>query len=51
MVKQANTWIAEAKVVVLAYRGSGAVPAVTAHDAGAKILILEGQPRGGRFIE
>ncbi|UCG67378.1 MAG: FAD-dependent oxidoreductase [Deltaproteobacteria bacterium] len=37
-------WTEEAEVVVVGYGGAGAVAAVAAHDAGAKVLILEKQP-------
>ena len=37
-------WTEEADVVVVGYGGAGAVTAITAHDAGAKVLILEKQP-------
>ncbi len=37
-------WDLEADVVVVGYGGAGAVTAMTAHDAGAKVLILEKQP-------
>ena len=37
-------WFEEAEVVVVGYGGAGAVAAIAAHDAGAKVLILEKQP-------
>lgn len=37
-------WDEEADVVVVGYGGAGAVAAVTAHDAGARVLVLERQP-------
>jgi succinate dehydrogenase/fumarate reductase flavoprotein subunit len=41
-------WDYEADVVVVGYGGAGSVAAITAHDAGAKVLILEKAPyRGG----
>ena len=41
-------WYKEADVVVVGYGGAGVVTAVTAHDAGAKVLVLEKAPfRGG----
>ncbi len=43
MVKQIRT-DEEAEVVVVGYGGAGAVAAITAHDAGAKVLILEKHP-------
>jgi 3-oxosteroid 1-dehydrogenase len=44
MVDRATKWIEEAEVVIVGYGGAGAVAAITAHDAGAKVLILEKQP-------
>ena len=41
-----DKWDFEADVVVVGYGGAGAVAAITAHDAGAKILILEKAPLG-----
>jgi 3-oxosteroid 1-dehydrogenase len=38
-------WSEEADVVIVGYGGAGAVAAITAHDAGAKALILEKQSR------
>ena len=41
-------WYKEADVVVVGYGGAGVVTAITAHDAGAKVLVLEKAPfRGG----
>ncbi len=37
-------WKEETDVVVVGYGGAGAVTAITAHDAGARVLILEKQP-------
>ena len=37
-------WNEEADVIVVGYGGAGAVTAIAAHDAGAKVLILEKQP-------
>jgi succinate dehydrogenase/fumarate reductase flavoprotein subunit len=39
-------WDYEADVVIVGYGGAGAVAAITAHDAGAKVLILEKAPEG-----
>lgn len=36
-------WEGEAEVVIAGYGGAGAIAAITAHDAGAKVLILEKQ--------
>jgi succinate dehydrogenase/fumarate reductase flavoprotein subunit len=38
------SWDQEADVVVIGYGGAGAVTAITAHDAGADVLILEKTP-------
>jgi succinate dehydrogenase/fumarate reductase flavoprotein subunit len=40
-------WHKEADVVVVGYGGAGAVTAITAHDAGAKVLVLEKAPIEG----
>ena len=42
-------WDYEADVVIVGYGGAGACAAIAAHDAGAKVLILEKDtvPRGG----
>ncbi len=40
-------WDAEADVVIIGYGGAGAVAAVTAHDAGARVLLVEKMERGG----
>jgi 3-oxosteroid 1-dehydrogenase len=37
-------WDYEADVVVVGYGGAGSVTAITAHDAGVKVLMLEKQP-------
>ena len=37
-------WHEEADVIVMGYGGAGAVAAISAHDAGARVLILETQP-------
>ena len=39
-------WDKEADVVVVGYGGAGAAAAIAAHDAGAKVLILEKAPQG-----
>jgi succinate dehydrogenase/fumarate reductase flavoprotein subunit len=41
-----DKWDFEADVVVVGYGGAGSVAAITAHDAGAKVLILEKAPLG-----
>lgn len=43
MVEKVNQWIAEAEVVVVGYGGAGAVTAIVAHDAGAKVFLVEKQ--------
>ncbi len=40
-------WNKEADVVVVGYGGAGAAAAIAAHDAGAKVIILEKNPEGG----
>ena len=43
-----SKWEYDADVVIVGYGGAGSVAAITAHDAGAKVLILEKAPfRGG----
>ncbi len=37
-------WTEETDVVIVGYGGAGAIAAITAHDAGARVLILEKQP-------
>ncbi len=39
-----DAWTEEADVVVVGYGGAGAATAITSHDAGVKVLILEKQP-------
>jgi glycine/D-amino acid oxidase-like deaminating enzyme len=36
----------QAEVVIVGYGGAGAAAAITAHDAGAAVLVLEKAPRG-----
>jgi succinate dehydrogenase/fumarate reductase flavoprotein subunit len=42
-----DKWDHNADVVVVGYGGAGAVAALTAHDAGAKVLVLEKAPFEG----
>jgi succinate dehydrogenase/fumarate reductase flavoprotein subunit len=42
-------WHLDADVVVLGYGGAGAVAAITAHDAGAAVTVVEKQSRSQRF--
>jgi succinate dehydrogenase/fumarate reductase flavoprotein subunit len=39
-------WDAEADVIVVGYGGAGASTAISAHDAGAKVVLLEKAPLG-----
>ena len=41
-----KTWDAEADVVVVGFGSAGVATAVTAHELGAKVLILEKAPEG-----
>ncbi len=43
----AESWDEEADVVVVGYGGAGASAAIAAHDAGAKVLIIEKSDGGG----
>lgn len=43
MLIQRNRWHLEADVVVIGYGAAGAVAAITAHDGGAQVVILEKQ--------
>lgn len=40
-------WDDSADVVVVGYGGAGAAAAISAHDAGASVLVLEKMPQGG----
>lgn len=42
-------WDKEADVVVVGYGYAGAATAITAHDKGSKVLMLEKQPEDGHF--
>ncbi len=43
-MNKGSGWTEEADVVVVGYGGAGAATAIAAHDAGARVLILEKQP-------
>jgi hypothetical protein len=45
-IEQVVKWEKEVDVVIVGYGLTGAVAAATAHDAGAKVLILEKMPKG-----
>lgn len=45
--KSGINWDLAADVVVAGYGGAGAAAAITAHDRGAEVLVLESMPRGG----
>jgi len=40
-------WDKEADVIVIGYGGAGAAAAIAAHDAGARVLVLESTAQGG----
>ena len=40
-------WDKETDVIVIGYGGAGAVTAITAHDAGAEVLVVEKAPIEG----
>lgn len=42
-----DNWDKETDVVVVGYGGAGAVAAITAHDAGAEVIVLEKAPIDG----
>ena len=42
-------WDQEADVVILGFGGAGACAAIEAHDAGAKVLVLEKQPKATHY--
>lgn len=45
--EDAIVWDKEADVVVIGYGGAGAATAITAHDAGSQVLLLEKTETGG----
>jgi len=47
MSDEQRTFDRETEVLVVGYGGAGAVAAISAHDSGAKVLILEKMPSGG----
>jgi succinate dehydrogenase/fumarate reductase flavoprotein subunit len=47
VANEPETWDREVDVVVIGYGGAGAAAAITAHDEGAEVLILEKMPEGG----
>ncbi|MCR4441222.1 MAG: FAD-binding protein [Peptococcaceae bacterium] len=50
MLTLQNHWDLEADVVVIGYGAAGAVAAITAHDAGASVIILEKQEAGTPLV-
>lgn len=40
-------WDAETEILIIGFGGAGAVAAITAHDAGAQVLIVEKMEKGG----
>ncbi|MFA4911644.1 MAG: FAD-dependent oxidoreductase [Desulfobacteria bacterium] len=44
MLTEKEDWDKEADVVIVGYGGAGAVAAITAHDEGAEVLLVEKQP-------
>ena len=49
MATNANTitWDKELDVVVVGFGAAGGISAITAHDAGAKVLLIEKMPHPG----
>lgn len=47
--KAPRRWDLEADVVVLGYGGAGACAAIEAHDAGAKVIVVEKQPQATHY--
>src|SRR5688572_21629877 len=43
----ADVWQEKADVVIVGYGGAGAAAAISAHDAGAAVIILEKEAGGG----
>ncbi len=42
-----DKWDKEADIVIVGYGGAGAAAAITAHDAGARVVVLEKTQKGG----
>lgn len=42
-------WRSTADVVIIGGGGAGAVAAITAHDLGAQVLVIEKQPKGAHY--
>ena len=40
-------WDEETEVLIIGFGGAGAVAAVTAHDSGSRVLVVEKMERGG----
>ncbi|HXT55296.1 MAG TPA: FAD-binding protein, partial [Candidatus Eisenbacteria bacterium] len=49
MATEVNTthWDKETDVIVVGYGAAGGISAITAHDAGAKVLLIEKMPHPG----
>ena len=47
MATNANTWDKEVDVIVVGFGAAGGISAITAHDAGAKVLVIEKMPHPG----
>ena len=44
---ESTTWDKEVDVIVVGYGAAGGISAITAHDAGAKVLLIEKMPHPG----
>ena len=44
---QTTQWDKEVDVIVVGYGAAGGISAITAHDAGAKVLLIEKMPHPG----